>query len=160
VLVAASTVNVDEALLGLKIAFLVLLYIFIWRIVRTASRDLRLPQESFVLTPEGARERRERRTAGRLVVLESPALSQGHALGIDSAPITIGRGAQNDVALDRDEFASATHARFTPQRDGVWIEDIGSTNGTFVNGDRLPSPRRLVPGDVVRIGGTELRFEG
>jgi hypothetical protein len=153
-------VNVDEALLGLKIAFLVLLYIFIWRIVRTASRDLRLPQESFVLTPEGARERRERRTAGRLVVLESPALSQGHALGIDSAPITIGRGAQNDVALDRDEFASATHARFTPQRDGVWIEDIGSTNGTFVNGDRLPSPRRLVPGDVVRIGGTELRFEG
>ena len=158
--VAASTVNVDEALLGLKIAFLVLLYIFIWRIVRTASRDLRLPQESFVLTPEGARERRERRTAGRLVVLESPALSQGHALGIDSAPITIGRGAQNDVALDRDEFASATHARFTPQRDGVWIEDIGSTNGTFVNGDRLPSPRRLVPGDVVRIGGTELRFEG
>jgi FHA domain len=160
VLVAASTVNVDEALLGLKIAFLVLLYIFIWRIVRTASRDLRLPQESFVLTPEGARERRERRTAGRLLVLESPALSQGHALGIDSAPITIGRGAQNDVALDRDEFASATHARFTPQRDGVWIEDIGSTNGTFVNGDRLPSPRRLVPGDVVRIGGTELRFEG
>jgi hypothetical protein len=157
---AASTVNVDEALLGLKIAFLVLLYIFIWRIVRTASRDLRLPQESFVLTPEGARERRERRMAGRLVVLESPALSQGHALGIDSAPITIGRGAQNDVALDRDEFASATHARFTPQRDGVWIEDIGSTNGTFVNGDRLPSPRRLLPGDVVRIGGTELRFEG
>jgi hypothetical protein len=157
--VAASTVNVDEALLGLKIAFLVLLYIFIWRIVRTASRDLRLPQESFVLTPESARERRERRTAGRLVVLESPALSQGHALGIDSAPITIGRGVQNDVALDRDEFASATHARFTPQRDGVWIEDIGSTNGTFVNGDPLPSPRRLAPGDVVRIGGTELRFE-
>jgi FHA domain-containing protein len=156
---SASTVNVDEALLGLKIAFLILLYIFIWRIVRTASRDLRLPQESFVLTPEGARERRERRAAGRLVVLESPALSQGHAVGIDSAAITFGRGAQNDVALDRDEFASATHARFTPQRDGVWIEDIGSTNGTFVNGDRVPSPRRLVAGDVVRIGETELRYE-
>jgi hypothetical protein len=155
----ASTVNVDEALLGLKIAFLVVLYLFIWRIVRTASRDLRLPQESFVLTPAGAREKRERRTAGRLVVLESPALSHGHSVGIDSAPITMGRGAQNDVALDRDEFASAKHARFVPQRDGVWIEDIGSTNGTFVNGERLPSPRRLVPGDLVRIGETELRFE-
>jgi FHA domain len=159
VFLGASTVNVDEALLGLKIAFLIVLYLFIWRIVRTASRDLRLPQESFVLTPAGAREKRERRTAGRLVVVESPALEHGHAVGIDSAPITMGRGAQNDVALDRDEFASATHARFVPQRDGVWIEDIGSTNGTFVNGERLPSPRRLIPGDVVRVGETELRFE-
>jgi FHA domain-containing protein len=156
---AASTVNVDEALLGLKIAFLVILYLFIWRIVRTASRDLRLPQESFVLTPEGARDRRARRPAGRLVVLQSPSLSQGHALGIDSAAITVGRGGQNDVAIERDEFASASHARFTPQRDGVWLEDVGSTNGTFVNGEALPSPRKLVPGDVVRIGETELRYE-
>jgi hypothetical protein len=145
VFLGASTVNVDEALLGLKIAFLILLYLFIWRIVRTASRDLRLPQESFVLTPAGAREKRERRTAGRLVVLESPALTNGHSVGIDSAPITMGRGEQNDVALDRDEFASATHVRFVPQRD--------------VNGERLPSPRRLIPGDVVRVGETELRFD-
>ncbi len=152
-------VDVDLALLALKVGFLVVLYLFIWRIVRTASRDLRLPQESFVLTPAGARERRERRTAGRLVVLESPALSTGHELGVDSAPITVGRGEQNDVALESDEFASSTHARFVPQRDGVWIEDVGSTNGTFVNGDRLPSPRKLTPGDVVRIGDTELRFE-
>ena len=158
-MISASTVNVDEALLGLKIAFLILLYLFIWRIVRTASRDLRLPQESFVLTPAGAREKRERRTAGRLVVLESPALADGHSVGIDSAPITMGRGEQNDVALDRDEFASATHVRFVPQRDGVWIEDVGSTNGTFVNGERLPSPRRLIPGDVVRVGETEFRFD-
>jgi hypothetical protein len=152
-------VDVELALLGLKIGFLVILYLFIWRIVRTASRDLRLPQESFVLTPEGARERKERRAAGRLVVLESPALATGHELGIDSAPISVGRGDQNDVALERDEFASSSHARFVPQRDGVWLEDIGSTNGTFVNGERLPSPRKLTPGDVVRIGDTELRFE-
>jgi hypothetical protein len=159
VLGATSTVNVDEALLGLKIAFLVVLYLFIWRIVRTASRDLRLPQESFVLTPEGSRERRERRTQGRLTVVKSPALSEGHAIGIDSAPISIGRGAQNDVAIERDEFASSVHARFTPQRDGVWLEDAGSTNGTFVNGEQLSERRRLVPRDVVRVGETELRFE-
>lgn len=152
-------VDVDLALLGLKVGFLVILYLFIWRIVRTASRDLRLPQESFVLPPAGARERRERKPAGKLVVLESPALNAGHVLGFDSSPITVGRGDQNDLALERDEFASATHARFVPQRDGVWIEDVGSSNGTFVNGDRLPSPRKLAPGDVVRIGDTELRFE-
>src|SRR3954451_7845273 len=131
---STSTVNVDEALLALKIAFLVVLYVFIWRIVRSASKDLRLPQESFVLTPEGARERRTRRTSGRLVVLQSPALTVGHAIGIDSAPIQVGRGGQNDIAIERDEFSSSIHARFTPQRDGVWVEDVGSTNGTFVNG--------------------------
>ena len=159
VIAAASTVNVDEVLLALKIAFLVILYLFVWRIVRTAARDLKLPQESFVLTPEGARERRGRRSSGRLVVLASPALDPGHAIGIDSAPIAVGRGGQNDVAIERDEFASSNHARFTPQRDGVWVEDIGSTNGTYVNGEKLPEPRRLVPGDVVRIGETDLRFE-
>ncbi|MFN2471962.1 MAG: FHA domain-containing protein, partial [Gaiellaceae bacterium] len=143
-----SSVEVEEALLGLKVAFLILLYLFIWRIVRTASRDLRLPQESFVLTPEAARERRERRTAGRLVVVRSPALRTGHEIGIDSAPVTFGRGEQNDVSLERDEFASTSHARFTPQRDGVWLEDIGSTNGTFVNDTQLPAARRLSPGDV------------
>jgi hypothetical protein len=51
------------------------------------------------------------------------------------------------------------HARFEPRRDGIWIEDIGSTNGTFVNGIRLTRERRLTAGDVVRIGETDLRFE-
>ena len=154
-----ESVAVEEALLVLKILFLALLYLFIWRIVRTASRDLRLPQESFVLTPEGARERRERQVAGRLVVLESPSLSPGHAVGVDSTALTVGRSTQNDVAVERDDFASATHARFMPRRDGLWLEDLGSTNGTFVNGTRIPAPRRLTPGDVVRIGETELRYE-
>lgn len=156
---STSTVNVDEALLALKIVFLVVLYLFIWRIVRTASKDLRLPQESFVLTPEGARERRGRRAAGKLRVLQSPALTVGHTIGIDSAPVQVGRGGQNDIAIERDEFASSNHARFIAQQDGVWLEDVGSTNGTYVNGEKVDEPRKLAPGDVVRIGETDLRFE-
>jgi pSer/pThr/pTyr-binding forkhead associated (FHA) protein len=46
-----------------------------------------------------------------------------------------------------------------PRRDGVWIEDVGSTNGTFVNGVRLSRPRKLAAGDLVRVGETDLRFE-
>ena len=65
----------------------------------------------------------------------------------------------NDVPLPEDEYASTRHARFEPRRDGVCVEDIGSTNGTFVNGIRLTRERRLAPGDVVRIGETDLRFE-
>ena len=78
---------------------------------------------------------------------------------LDSSPLTLGRGAQNDVPLDADEYASSTHARVEPRRDGVWVEDIGSTNGTYLNGIRLKHPKRLTPGDVVRVGETELRYD-
>jgi hypothetical protein len=157
-----GSIAVEEALLLLKIAFLVLLYLFIWRIVRTAARDLRLPQESFVLAPgsiPGLGGDAPRVEAGKIVVVKSPALSEGDEWDLDSSPLTFGRSSQNDVQLKRDEYASSTHARLEPRRDGVWLEDIGSTNGTYLNGIRLTQPKRLSSGDVVRIGETELRYE-
>ena len=156
----ASSVAVEEALLVLKVLFLILLYLFIWRIVRTASRDLRTPQETLMLRPDqtdGAP--RERRARARLIVVDSPALARGSNIPLDSATVTIGRGGQNDVQLPDDDFASARHARVVPRPDGLWVEDVGSTNGTFVNGARLQRPRRLNPGDVVRVGQTDLRLE-
>jgi hypothetical protein len=151
---------VDEVLLILKVAFLVLLYLFIWRIVRTASRDLRLPQESFILAPSaGLQSAPASLHSGRLVVVTSPDLNEGENFELNSAQLTIGRGNQNDITISTDEYASARHARFEPRRDGVWVQDLGSTNGTFLNGTRLERPRRLSRGDVVRVGGTDLRFE-
>jgi FHA domain len=153
---------VDEVLLVLKIAFLVLLYLFIWRIVRTASRDLRLPQESFILAPSatsGLQASRAVVMSGRLVVLKSADLADGEEFELNSSQLTIGRGNQNDIPITSDEYASARHARFEPRQDGVWVQDLGSTNGTFLNGARLESPRRLTRGDVVRVGETDLRFE-
>jgi hypothetical protein len=159
----AASVDVEGALLILKAAFLVLLYLFIWRIVRTASRDLRLPQESFVLGPQqaaaiGLRAEPEVHM-GRLVVIKSQVIDENTEYELDSKGISIGRGSTHDVRLDGDEYASANHARVEPRRDGVWIEDIGSTNGTFVNGARVTTARLLAPGDVVRIGQTDLRVE-
>ena len=157
-----GSIAVEEALLILKIAFLVLLYLFIWRIVRTAARDLRLPQESFVLAPgsiPGLGEEAAHIEAGKIVVVKSPALAEGEEWDLDASPLTFGRSSQNDVELKRDEYASSSHARVEPRRDGVWLEDIGSTNGTYLNGIRLTRPKRLTPGDVVRIGETELRYE-
>ncbi len=151
-----ASIAVGEALLILKILFLLLLYLFIWRIVRTASRDLRLPQESFVLSPQQA--------AGLVASARPTSTGQlvfptGESHRLDSRAITVGRGSQNDIALDEDDFASARHARIEPRRDGVWVEDIGSTNGTFVNGSRLSQPHRLAHGDVIRVGSTDIRFE-
>jgi len=157
-----GSASVETTLLLLKIAFLVLLYLFIWRIVRSAARDLRLPQESMILSPQQASALLPQpvaRSLGRLVVLKSPILVEGDVVTLDSHPLRIGRGSDNDLSIDGDEYASAHHARFEPRRDGVYVEDVGSTNGTFVNGIRLARERRLATGDVVRIGETDLRFE-
>jgi len=156
-----ASIAVEEALLVLKILFLVLLYLFIWRIVRAAARDISLPQESFVLAPgsiPGLGEQPQIE-AGRLTVVKSPALGEGEEWELNSAPLTFGRGSQNDVPLDDDEYASSQHARVDARRDGVWLEDIGSTNGTYLNGIRLTHPKRLTAGDIVRIGETELRYQ-
>ncbi len=157
-----ASAQVETTLLALKFAFLVLLYLFIWRIVRSAARDLRLPQESMILSPQQASQLLAQQTArelGRIVVVSSPALQKGAVYAIDSTALSIGRSEGNDLSIDGDEYASSRHARFEPRRDGVYVADAGSTNGTFVNGIRLARERRLVPGDVVRVGETDLRFE-
>jgi hypothetical protein len=159
-----GSAQVESTLLFLKIGFLILLYLFIWRIVRSAARDLRLPQESMILGPQqaaaaGLGPQAAVLDVGKLVVIASPALLEGDVVALDARPLTVGRGGNNDVPLASDEYASSRHARFEARRDGVYVEDIGSTNGTFVNGIRLTRDRRLAPGDVVRVGETDLRFE-
>jgi len=159
--VIVGAVEVEAVLLGLKVGFLVLLYLFIWRIVRTVARDVRLPQESFVLAPQQAAAAGlgPRARTGVLIVLASPALTVDSERTLDSAPVTLGRSSDNDMNLGDDEFASAHHAKVEPRRDGVWVEDVGSTNGTFVNGAKLNRPQKLTPGDIIRVGETDLRFE-
>ena len=160
----AST-RLAEVLLALKIGFLVLLYLLIWRILRTAARELRTPhQDSMILSPAVAASVGLGRAApslrsAQLVVQRSPSLEVGDGFAIDSAPLTIGRGGQNDLVLVGDQFASARHARIEARRDGVWVQDLGSTNGTYVNGARVEGARRLASGDVLRVGETDLRLE-
>jgi pSer/pThr/pTyr-binding forkhead associated (FHA) protein len=160
-----DSVAIDELLLVLKIAFLVLLYVFIWSIVRSAAKDIRPTQESMVLRPgsAGAQQLAGARGSGprpgRLVVVASPTLTEGASFTVDSVPLAIGRGAENTIQLEGDEFASASHARVEARHDGAWLVDRGSTNGTYVNGIRIDSPHRLEEGDLVRIGETQLRFE-
>ncbi|HVM69621.1 MAG TPA: FHA domain-containing protein, partial [Gaiellaceae bacterium] len=136
-----TNVDIEVALLALKIAFLVLLYLFIWRIVRSASVDFRsgrsVAQESQIIAPgQAAAAGLTPRAAARLVVVKSNSLDRGEEIVVDSLPVTVGRGGQNDVPLEGDDYASAQHARLDPRRDGLWLEDLGSTNGTFVNGGR------------------------
>jgi hypothetical protein len=154
-----ASISVDAVLLALKIAFLFLLYVFVWRVVRAASREMRAPQESFVLAPMAERHEKRAPRPGTLIVVSSPDLEEGQRVEITHEALTIGRGPLNDLQLDQDDFASGKHALVDPRRDGVWVEDLGSTNGTFVNGVRLSTSRRLTPGDVLRVGETDFRYE-
>ncbi|MGH3047403.1 MAG: FHA domain-containing protein [Gaiellaceae bacterium] len=155
--------SVEPILLALQAAFLILLYLFIWRVIRSASRDLRAapPQESFVMAPaQAARARGEAPPPpARLVVTRSKALKLGQAFEAGPVPATIGRSGDNRIALAGDDFASGHHARVESARDGVWVIDLGSTNGTLVNGERIDGRHRLREGDVLKIGETELRLE-
>jgi FHA domain len=165
VAMVAST-SVAGVLLALKIAFLILLYLFVLRVIRSAGRERQAPsQDSMILTPAAAAAAGLRRGAGptrrsvRLVVQRSPSFEEGDEFQLNSAPLTVGRGGQNDLVLSGDEFASAKHARIEVRGDGVWVQDLDSTNGTYVNGARVMGAQRLDAGDVLRVGETDLRVE-
>jgi pSer/pThr/pTyr-binding forkhead associated (FHA) protein len=153
---------VEQLLLGLQALFLILLYLFIWRVIRGAAKDLRVPQESFIMAPaqvRGTPLAAAVSSTARLVVVSSPSVPVGSGHDIGPVPITIGRSEENTISLDGDEYASGHHARIEAGRDGVWLHDLHSTNGTSVNGEPVGGRRRLHEGDLVRVGETDLRFE-
>jgi pSer/pThr/pTyr-binding forkhead associated (FHA) protein len=155
-------VSVEPILIALQAAFVVLLYLFIWRVVRSAERGLpAAPQESFVMAPAQVAQARAEAgiVPGRLVVTRSSAVSEGEAFEAGPVPTTIGRADDNVVVLSGDDYASGHHARVESGLDGTWVIDLGSTNGTYVNGERLEGRRRLHEGDLLQVGDTELRFE-
>ena len=131
---------------AVRIAFLVLLYLFLFRTFGALSRAMRA---------EGAAAR----ALGTLVVARSPARSPrvGERLAL-RASNSMGRDAGNDIALP-DEAASARHATLEVQNGEWWIQDLGSTNGTLVNGVRIEQRERVRPGDEIAIGRIAMRLE-
>ncbi len=131
---------------ALRIAFLLLLYLFLIRAFGVLQRAM-------------SNERVEGRPLGTLIVERSPARTPrvGERLAL-RATNSIGRDAGNDIAL-QDEAASARHAKLEADGGEWWIEDLGSTNGTLVNGARIEKRERLRPGDEIAIGRVALRLE-
>jgi hypothetical protein len=155
----------EQILLALKAAFVVVLYLFVWRVIRLSMRDLKGPQESMVL---GAREAaaaglgtaapRGEAADPRLVVLSSPIYPPGTLVRL-RRDVTFGREADNDVVLDGDSYVSGHHTRVSVRDGARYVEDLGSTNGTHVGGHALVAEHRLRVGDELRVGETELRYE-
>ena len=179
---------IDIVLLVLKIGILILLYLFIWQVVRSAVGNVRaagataatppdvaLPtgeKPVAVFTPQERETRRddrltERTMAGekldfsqhinpRLIVEESPIIPPGVIFPLEGW-IMVGRASTSDIVLD-EEFVSSTHARFIPRGQFFVVEDLGSTNGTFVN-EKQVAEAQLKLDTRVRIGETIFRYE-
>lgn len=166
----------EFTVLVLRLAFFVLLWLFVFLIAGVLRQDLFGPRRS-----RNRASRRSRKTAAspaaapagsassqphhppaaapqqpHSLVVTSGAL-QGMVIALGTAPITIGRSGHNTLVLD-DDFASGHHARFVPSGGRWYVEDLGSTNGTFIGEQRLSSPVPISPGTAVTVGHTTMEL--
>ena len=132
---------------AIRLLFLALLYLFLARVIRVLAGDLRA----------AAREPAQR--PGRLVVLESPAgePAVGRAFGLDVIT-SLGRDVNNAIVID-DPFASAEHAVLTYRGRNWYLEDLDSTNGSYVNGHPVSGVAALGYGDELQVGQVRMRLE-
>ena len=133
-----------------RIAFLVLLYLILFGFARSLYRDLRSAEASQAAARVGL---------GRLRVLESPQGEPPAGQSISLGPInSLGRNVNNTIFVE-DDFASSNHAMLTFRGRSWFVEDRGSTNGTFVNGHRIDRLVALSYGDEIAIGRVRMRLE-
>ncbi|HXB64219.1 MAG TPA: FHA domain-containing protein [Solirubrobacteraceae bacterium] len=161
---------------ALKFGFIAVLYLFLLWVARSALRDLRdrgggersslvgtgpsgaIPPDATGLQPASAVGRADfARRAPRLVVARATGHDPGMIYDL-GGELVLGRGDQAEIRL-QDPFASSRHARIYEQAGTLVLEDLRSTNGTYLNEELLDTPRPLHPGDHVRIGESEFVFE-
>jgi pSer/pThr/pTyr-binding forkhead associated (FHA) protein len=166
--------TLEPVSVALKFGFLAVLYLFLLWVARSGLKDLRgsgrgglggIPIEGEPIPADatglysasalGSADVAQR--APRLVVERAPGHEPGMIYDLDG-DLVLGRGDRAEIRLD-DPFASSRHARIYEQGAIVVIEDLGSTNGTYLNEELLQTPRPLHPGDRVRIGDSEFAFE-
>ena len=162
----------DPIAVMLKFGFLIVLFLFLFWVAWSSLKDLRRGGDG-ELAAEGppggvdgspGRSRREGFSSDlragvspRLEVVAAMGREPGDSLDIDEGAV-IGRADSADVTID-DAFASSTHARIYPRGQFMYVEDMGSTNGTYLNGRRLRRAEQLKVADSIRIGDTELRYQ-
>jgi pSer/pThr/pTyr-binding forkhead associated (FHA) protein len=152
---------VPESLLTiLKFVFLGLLYLFFLRVVRAVWAEVSAPKPVPAAAPAAApaprtKQRSATGKAARLRIVE-PAASRGQTYEV-ADELTIGRAAGCQIPLD-DSFASQVHARLFRRNGDILVEDLGSTNGTFLNRKKVDSPVPIRKGDRLQVGKTVLEL--
>jgi FHA domain-containing protein len=158
----------DEPLaVALKFGFLAVLYLFLLWVSRSALKDLSRYEDVALGPEEGDPASRRAQQSGlpdlaagiepRLEVVAAMGYEPGTTFDL-SGGATLGRADSAEIRVD-DPYASSAHARIFARGEFMYIEDMGSTNGTYLNGRSLRTAERLKMGDVVRIGDSEYRYE-
>jgi hypothetical protein len=153
--------TLEPVSVGLKFGFVIVLYLFLLWVARSGLRDL-ASSRGAATVPEGTglhSASRPFHDAGhaRFVVERAPGHRAGMIYDIGEGAV-LGRGDAAEIRLE-DPFASGRHARVTAHGGIVVIEDLGSTNGTYLNEELLQGPQPLHHGDRVRIGDSEFTYE-
>jgi hypothetical protein len=146
----------DQVLNVFKIALLALIYLFFARVLWAVWSEVRTPVATTGRIV-GSRTREKKRKGSSVFVIVEPRQHRGASFTLSNS-LTLGRVADNDIALDDDTFMSSHHARIEIRPEGVWVVDLESTNGTFVNGQRVTGDRSLRKGDRLQVGSTVLEM--
>jgi len=160
----------DPLAVALQFGFLAVLYLFLLWVARSARRDLVRSQEPMLVDepPDMADEPRRRRRGGggpdlsagvepRLEVVAAMGYEPGTVIDVSDGA-TLGRAGSADIHVE-DPFASSVHARIFAANGFMHVEDMGSTNGTYLNGRQLRKAEQLKPADKIRIGDSEYRYQ-
>lgn len=144
----------------LKLVLLALLYFFLYRVIRAILADLYGPRRrrpvkksSRPAASESSSSRRSRRPPKELVV--HPPEGEPHVVALDQDRVTIGRSRQMTIRVE-DVYVSDEHAQVAPDGDGWVVRDLGSTNGTYLNGAKVTQPTQVSAGDQLRVGKTRI----
>jgi pSer/pThr/pTyr-binding forkhead associated (FHA) protein len=145
------------ALTALKYGLLALLFLFIWRATRWVVRGLNVDRGPSL--PPAARSSGAASSAGPIpttLLVHSNDGAKPKPVRLE-ASVTVGRAPECELRLD-DTYASSQHARIFGKNGSWYVEDLGSTNGTYVNEQKLAAPAMLQPGDRIRVGATVLEL--
>lgn len=142
-----------------KYGLLALLWLFVLAVVRTIRADLvgpRPPRPPSRATARSAARAPSRRTTARRLVVTHGSLA-GTALRLGDTPVTLGRADDSTLVLT-DDYASSRHARLVPGPDAWLVEDLGSTNGTYLGSNKVVRPTPVPLGAPIRIGQTVMEL--
>ena len=144
----------DQLLNALKLLLLGLIYLFFGRVLWAVWSEVRTPVA--INAPGRTSRKKIARGAISFVVIE-PKEHRGSTYTLSNV-LNIGRVEDNDIVITDDSFISSHHARIEVRPEGVWVVDLQSTNGSFVNGQRLASERSVRKGDRIQVGSTVLEM--